>query len=465
MRDRRAHIFVSYRRADSAAVVDHLYDRLAARYGKECIFRDVDNIPYGRDFRSHIRTVLGASDIVLAVVGRCWHGGRGSSAGRIMRDDDPVRIEIEVAFEAGALLIPVLVEGAEVPKVASLPPSLHELPVLNAATLASGKDFEHHLGLLFRQLDEALRQRGKSVVRRPDWLRPAASAAALLALMPLLLFAASAWLGLALGAGAVPIAVVILAAAAALTLSLLFVELACSGRMGWPLLKERPFMAGGLLFVLTLPALVWGSARLAEAIPIRDTPHLGRRLPVEFDKARSQLISRGRGDFAAARRIVDAMLEIDPESDTAWYFGGEIQRLENPRLFDSQSCFRGWPPGTSASLDSFEHDLQRYIDYDRASGESARLTDWGTEVCYDSPRGFCPQRTAWVHQLLAHDKFLDAASVGGGERIARLNTARDHVRQALRYNRPEGGAGFTQCMDSSELLSRIEAALTAEPPR
>lgn len=466
MRDRRGHIFLSYRRADSAAVVDHIYDRLVARYGKDCIFRDLDSIPLGTDFRDHVRRVIGSCDVVLAIIGRQWHGGRGSSAKRIMEDDDPVRIEIEVAIESGALLIPVLVGGAGIPKKQHLPPSLQELPALNGAALGIGRDFEHHLILLFRKLDEALRLRGKSIVRRPDWLQPAATAAATIAVIPLLLFLASTVFEIPFGPAVVPVGVVIVAVATAMSLSLFFVDWSLSGRGGWSFFRQRPLCAGTCLFLLGLPLVYGVASQLAHAIPVRDVRHLSRQLLVEYGKARAQIASSEKGDFTAARRIVDDIRDIDPEHGIAWYFAGEILRLENSGLFDSQSCFRGRPPGTFDSLAPFQQDFRRYIELERALGGMTRITDWGTEPCYaSSARGYCPQRTAWVYQLLAHDNFVDAGTVDGDARIARLTNARDYVQQALRYNRPEGGVGFTQCMDSSVLLSQITSALEsgAEP--
>ena len=466
MRDRKAHIFLSYRRADSAAVVDHLYDRLVARYGRECIFRDIDNIPLGKDFRDHIGTVIGGCDIVLAIIGPCWHGGRGASANRILREDDPVRIEIEVAIEAGALVIPILVGGAEMPNRQKVPPSLHGLPALNAATLATGRDFEHHLTLLFKKLDEALQGSGKSVLQKPNWLRPATAAAAVIAVTPLLLFAASAPFGIAFGPGIVPAGVVVMALATAGLLVLFFLDWSFSGRIAWASAKGRAYLVGGLLFVLLLPALFWAGSRIADAMPIRDTRHLSKRLLVEFDKARSQMISTGHGDFAASREIVDAMREIDPDSGIAWYFAGEILRLSNPQLFDAQSCFRGWPPDRIGSLDAFQQDFFRYIDNDASSSEATRSPDWGTEICYAaSGQGYCPQRTAWIYQLLAHDSFLDASARQGDARLTRLRNAREYVGKALRYDRPEGGSGFTQCMDSTDLRNQIDSALTASGDR
>lgn len=50
-----AQIFISYRRFDSTAITGRIYDRLRQEFGKDAIFKDVDNIPAGRDFRGVLR--------------------------------------------------------------------------------------------------------------------------------------------------------------------------------------------------------------------------------------------------------------------------------------------------------------------------------------------------------------------------------------------------------------------------
>jgi hypothetical protein len=45
-------VTISYRRADTEAVTGRIFDRLAGRYGRESVFRDIDNIPPGIDFRA-----------------------------------------------------------------------------------------------------------------------------------------------------------------------------------------------------------------------------------------------------------------------------------------------------------------------------------------------------------------------------------------------------------------------------
>jgi hypothetical protein len=150
-----ATILISYRRADSAAIVGRIYDRLVARYGADAVFLDVDGIPAGADFRDHIRRTLERTDVVLAVVGPAWLGASGGHT-RMHDDDDPVRAEIEAALAAGTPLCPVLVDGAKMPSAADLPESLARFPYLNATTVDTGRDFDHHAGRLIAALDAIL---------------------------------------------------------------------------------------------------------------------------------------------------------------------------------------------------------------------------------------------------------------------------------------------------------------------
>lgn len=458
MRDRRGRIFVSYRRADSAAVVDHLYDRLVARYGRKCIFRDVDNIPLGMDFRQHVTSVLGECDIVLAVIGTHWSGGKGA-ASRVIREDDPIRTEIEVAIESGALVVPILVGGAKMPDAAMLPPSLAEFSAINAATLATGLDFEHHLSLLFRKLDEALRYRGKTALKRPEWIGPAVWIGAIAAITPLLLFIASALFDIPFGSAVVPASVVAMALAAALATALFVADLILLGRISWSQPQQWPYLAAAVLFALTLPAYYWAGNTLTAAIPIRDTSHLSKQLLVAFSEARAQVAATGHGDFARARQLANAIREIDPDNGTAWYYDGEISRRQNPQLFDAQGCFKG---GKVGSLDAFEQDFERYLDNDRKLGEMAQSSDWGTRPCYEEGRGYCLQRTAWVNHLLATDNFRLANATTGAAKVALMKNARNYAKEALRYTPPAGGEGFTQCGGTSAVYDQAKAAIPAD---
>ena len=51
-------ITISYRRDDSGVVTGRIFDRLIGHYGRDAVFRDIDNIPLGVDFRKHIEHVF-----------------------------------------------------------------------------------------------------------------------------------------------------------------------------------------------------------------------------------------------------------------------------------------------------------------------------------------------------------------------------------------------------------------------
>lgn len=137
-------IFVSYRRADSHAITDRIYERLAQVFGREYVFKDVDNIPAGLDFRGVIDRAVQQSRIILVVIGRQW-ATLGSENGRprIFEPNDYVRLEIESGLQnPNIILIPVLVDGAAMPSVDSIPPSIESLVFRNAVVVRNDPDFE-----------------------------------------------------------------------------------------------------------------------------------------------------------------------------------------------------------------------------------------------------------------------------------------------------------------------------------
>ena len=111
---RTPKIIVSYRRSESGTA-GRIFDRLVAHFGASSVFIDVDNIPYGVDFRKHIGEALEASDLLLAIVGNGWLGPIAEGKYRIAEESDPVRVEIEAALERDISLLPVLVDDAKMP--------------------------------------------------------------------------------------------------------------------------------------------------------------------------------------------------------------------------------------------------------------------------------------------------------------------------------------------------------------
>ncbi len=150
-------IFISYRRSDSADATGRLYDRLVARYSKERIFKDVDSIPLGADFRQVIDGAVGSCAVVLAIIGRGWLSARDEGGRRLDDPADFVRLEIESALRRGIPVIPVLVSGAVMPREPELPASLRELTYRNGAPVRPDPDFHSDVDRLIRALDNLLR--------------------------------------------------------------------------------------------------------------------------------------------------------------------------------------------------------------------------------------------------------------------------------------------------------------------
>lgn len=121
-------LFLCYRRADSGPVADRLHRALAARFGDGNVFRDVEAIRLGEDFRRAVQRAISGCDVFLVLLGPGWLGATDESgARRLDRPDDPVRIEIETAIARGLRIVPVLVGGAEMPRRDQMPAGLQEL--------------------------------------------------------------------------------------------------------------------------------------------------------------------------------------------------------------------------------------------------------------------------------------------------------------------------------------------------
>jgi hypothetical protein len=147
-------IFISYRRTDSADVAGRIYDRLVGKFGKSLIFKDVDSIPLGFDFKEYLGRHVGECDVLLAIIGDRWLDTHDSSGRR--RLDDPtdfVRIEIESALDRNIPVIPLMVRGASMPREEDLPPSLRKLVYRNGIPIRSDPDFHRDMDRLISALE------------------------------------------------------------------------------------------------------------------------------------------------------------------------------------------------------------------------------------------------------------------------------------------------------------------------
>ena len=125
-------VFISYRRDDSAGHAGRVHDRLELEFGRDLLFMDVDAVPLGMNFIKILDEAVAKCDALLAVIGPNWLDLRDKEGSR--RLDDPhdyVRIEIAAALQRDIPVIPVLLDGAEIPRVDQLPQDIEELALRN----------------------------------------------------------------------------------------------------------------------------------------------------------------------------------------------------------------------------------------------------------------------------------------------------------------------------------------------
>jgi len=129
-------IFINYRREDSMGIAGRLHDRLADAFGWKNLFMDVDSIPPGIDFVRHLNDQVATCDILLAVIGPNWLDLKNEQGDRRLHAaDDFVALEIAAALARDIPVIPILVDGAGMPKANDLPQPLKPLARRNAIIL------------------------------------------------------------------------------------------------------------------------------------------------------------------------------------------------------------------------------------------------------------------------------------------------------------------------------------------
>lgn len=121
-------VFISYRRDDSAGHAGRLFDRLAERFGADQVFRDVDTLAAGEDFQKVLRQRIEDCEVMLALIGPGWLAATDAQGrARLQEPTDPVRMEIAAALQRDLRVVPVLLQGAALPRAVDLPEDLRPL--------------------------------------------------------------------------------------------------------------------------------------------------------------------------------------------------------------------------------------------------------------------------------------------------------------------------------------------------
>jgi ABC-type sugar transport system substrate-binding protein len=154
-------IFITYRRHDEPGYAQAMFLLLEKEFGRDELFMDVQGyVKPGYHFVRVLEAQVAACDVMLSVIGPNWKTWAKSL-------DDPadfLGIELKSALSLGKRIIPVLVNGAEMPDANQLPDSLKELSLLQAVTLSPLRFRDDMTNLVYEvrtALDEQARRRKK----------------------------------------------------------------------------------------------------------------------------------------------------------------------------------------------------------------------------------------------------------------------------------------------------------------
>lgn len=168
----KKNIFISYRVSDTAGETGRLVDSLKQQFYDDQIFMDIDKIEPGVDFTEVISNSLSSCDVMLVVIGPGWLGPLANGSKRINSENDWVRLEVSKALERGIRVVPVLVDGAELPSAEELPEDLHPLLKRQSYEISNKRwkyDTEQLIQFLQRSIGIAPRYvRPNPVVNKPS---------------------------------------------------------------------------------------------------------------------------------------------------------------------------------------------------------------------------------------------------------------------------------------------------------
>lgn len=129
-------IFISYRSSDGKKDAARLAADLNERFGEQLVFYDKQDLVGGASWRDAIKATLGSQPVVLVLVTPDLLGAPHPEGGRrIDREDDPIRGELLTARHSGAVIIPLLTDGMQMPASHLLPAPLQFLGEAHARPL------------------------------------------------------------------------------------------------------------------------------------------------------------------------------------------------------------------------------------------------------------------------------------------------------------------------------------------
>jgi hypothetical protein len=154
-------IFISYRREGGGIFAGILYDGLCRYYSADKIFKDVNSLTAGSDFVKTISAAMQSSDILVVVIDKYWMRSKiDPNENKLFQKKDYVHFEIREAMNNNLKLVPVLIDGASMPRESELPEDIavfsksHAFRIKHESISSDLQDFINLLRDLTQKYDD-----------------------------------------------------------------------------------------------------------------------------------------------------------------------------------------------------------------------------------------------------------------------------------------------------------------------
>ncbi|MCB9291495.1 MAG: toll/interleukin-1 receptor domain-containing protein, partial [Lewinellaceae bacterium] len=122
---KKPSIFINYRRERTRDKAIILRIILEAHFGEGSVFLDKESITVGRKWREELQNGLNEAEVLLCLIHHKWHAETDEKGDNRLKLDPDDWVRQEIAGAMGRIpIIPIRIDGAEMPKEAYLPEPL-----------------------------------------------------------------------------------------------------------------------------------------------------------------------------------------------------------------------------------------------------------------------------------------------------------------------------------------------------
>jgi hypothetical protein len=159
-------LFHSYRRTDAPGQAGRIGERLINYFGPGQVFKDIESLPPAANYIDFIREKLTLAHVMVVVIGPNW-----AADSRLRDSDDLHREEVRTAIERGIHIVPVLVDGAKMPRKEDVPSDLLPLIYRGAIEITDSR-WDYDVGRVVETVERLLAdspKRKNFLKQVPSW--------------------------------------------------------------------------------------------------------------------------------------------------------------------------------------------------------------------------------------------------------------------------------------------------------